>query len=86
MGAAKKLLEKKVLRNLVPLNALSAVHLEEISKKAVIEQVRSGRYVFRKGDRDYQSVYLIEGKVDLLENGRDPVGTVQAGSEAAQHP
>jgi CRP-like cAMP-binding protein/predicted nucleic acid-binding Zn-ribbon protein len=86
MGAAKKLIEKKALRNLVPLNALSAIHLEEISRKAVIEEVRSGRYVFKKGDRDYQSVYLIEGKVELIENGREVVDTVDAGSEAARHP
>ncbi len=86
MGAAKKLLEKKALQNLVPLNALSATHLEEISRKAVIEEIRSGRYVFRKGDRDYKSVYLIEGKVELIENGREVLATVDAGSEAARHP
>ena len=86
MGAAKKLLEQKVLRNLVPLNALSAVHLEEISKKAVIEEVRSGRYVFKKGDRDYQSVYLIEGTLEFIEKGREVMGTLDAGSEAARHP
>jgi len=86
MGAAKKLLDKKVLRNLFPLNALSAIHLEEISRKAVIEEVRSGRYVFKKGDRDYQSVYLIEGKVELIDNGREVVDSLDAGSEAASHP
>ena len=86
MGAAKNLIEKKALQSLVPLNALSAIHLEEISKKAVIEEIRSGRYVFKKGDRDYQSVYLIEGRVELMENGRQVVATVDAGSEAARHP
>mgnify|MGYP001813556465 FL=1 len=86
MGAAKNLIEKKALQSLVPLNALSAIHLEEITKKAVIEEIRSGRYVFKKGDRDYQSVYLIEGRVELIESGRQVVATVDAGSEAARHP
>ena len=86
MGAAKNLIEKKALQSLVPLNALSAIHLEEITKKAVIEEIRSGRYVFKKGDRDYQSVYLIEGRVELIESGRQVVATVEAGSEAARHP
>ncbi len=86
MGAVRKILEKKALRDLIPLNALSAVHLEEISRKAVVEEVRAGCYVFRKGDRDYQSVYLIEGKIELLDKGREIVGTVNAGSEAARHP
>jgi formylglycine-generating enzyme required for sulfatase activity/CRP-like cAMP-binding protein/predicted nucleic acid-binding Zn-ribbon protein len=86
MGAAKNLIEKKALRNFVPLDALSAVHLEEISRKAVIEEIRSGRYVFKKGDRDYQSVYLIEGKVELIADGREVVGMVDAGSDPARHP
>ncbi len=86
MGAAKKLLDKKVLKELVPLNALSAVHLDEISRKAIIETVRSGRYVFKAGDRDYQSVYLLEGKVELVDAHREVVGTLVGGSEAASHP
>ena len=86
MGAAKKLNYKKVLRDLVPINALSESHIGEVTKKADIEDVRSGRYVFRKGDRDYQSVYLLEGTVELIEDGRNVVSTVKAGSEEALHP
>ena len=86
MGAAKKLLDKKVLKDLVPLNALSAVHLDEISRKAEIETIRSGRYAFKAGERDHKSVYLLEGKVELLDDGRNIVGSVIGGSEAAHHP
>lgn len=86
MGAAKKLLDKKALKDLVPLNALSAVHLDEISRKAEIETIRSGRYAFRAGDRDNKSVYLLEGKVELLDDGRNVVSSVTGGSEAARHP
>lgn len=86
MGAAKKFNYKKVLRDLVPINALSEVHIAEVTKKAAIEDLRSGRYVFRKGDRDYQSVYLLEGTVELIGERRDLVSTVKAGSEDALHP
>ncbi|MGB5729125.1 MAG: cyclic nucleotide-binding domain-containing protein, partial [Thiogranum sp.] len=86
MGAAKKLNPKKVLRDLVPINALSEAHIGEVTKKAAIEDVRSGRYVFRKGDRDYQSVYLLDGTVELIGDGRNVVSTVKAGSEDALHP
>ncbi len=86
MGAAKKLIYKKTLRDFVPINALSAVHVEEITCKAVIEEVRSGRYVFKSGDRDYQSVYLLQGTVELIGNGRDVVSTVNAGTEVSRHP
>ncbi|MGD8854206.1 MAG: cyclic nucleotide-binding domain-containing protein, partial [Gammaproteobacteria bacterium] len=86
MGAATKLLEKKVLRDLIPLDALSAMHLEEISRKAFIEKVRAGRYVFKKGDRDGHSIYVIEGSIELLDEHRQVVGTIEAGSETARHP
>jgi len=85
MGAAKKLNYKKVLCDLVPINALSAAHIAEVTKKVDIEDVRSGHYVFRKGDRDYQSVYLLEGTVELIGEGRDLVSTVKAGSKDALH-
>ena len=86
MGAAKKLIDKKVLRTLVPINALSANHIEEISRKAIIEDIRSGAYVFKRGDRDYQTVFLLDGKVELVDEKREVAGTVVAGSEIARHP
>ncbi|GMQ83335.1 MAG: hypothetical protein BMS9Abin06_0068 [Gammaproteobacteria bacterium] len=86
MGAAKKLIDKKMLRDLVPINALSAIHIEEITRKALIEELRSGSYVFKNGDRDYQSVYLLQGTIELVGTGRDVVSTVHAGTEASRHP
>ncbi len=86
MGAAKKLIDKKLLGDLIPLNALSAVHLEEISRKAVITEIRAGRYVFKKGDRDYQSMYLLDGKIQLLDDSRTVISEINAGSEVARHP
>ncbi len=86
MGAVKKLLDKKVLKDLVPLDALSAVHLDEISRKTEIDTVRSGRYVFKAGDRDQKSVYLLEGQVELIDDGRNVVSSIVGGSEAARHP
>jgi formylglycine-generating enzyme required for sulfatase activity/CRP-like cAMP-binding protein/chromosome segregation ATPase len=86
MGAAKNLIDKKVLRDLIPINALSTTHLDEISRKAIIEDLRSGAYVFRKGDRDYQTVYLLEGQLDIIDESRNVTGRVTAGSEVARHP
>ncbi len=85
MVAVKKNIDKKVLGGMIPINALSALHIEEVFAKAVIDEVASGRYVFKKGDRDNQSVYLLDGQVELLD-GRKVVGKVGAGSEAAHHP
>ncbi|MEN8207178.1 MAG: hypothetical protein ABFS24_14385, partial [Pseudomonadota bacterium] len=68
MRAAKKItVDRKLLQELVPLNALSSARFKEMLEKIVIEEVREGRYLFRKGDRDNQSIFLLEGKVNLID-------------------
>jgi CRP-like cAMP-binding protein len=87
MRAAKKQTEnRKVLQELVPLNALSSERFEALVEKIVIEEVRSGRYLFRKGDRDGQTIYLLAGKVNLMDGFRKVSGEVEAGTEASRHP
>ena len=86
MGAAKKLVDKKALRDLVPLNALSPMHVDEIALKAVIEEVRSGRYIFKQGDRDNQSIYILSGEVSIIGDDNEVLGSVHGGSDAARHP
>ncbi|MFP5505698.1 MAG: SUMF1/EgtB/PvdO family nonheme iron enzyme [Gammaproteobacteria bacterium] len=85
MGAAQKIIDKKTLQILVPFNALSPVHFNEVAQKTVVDEVRAGRQVFKEGDRDNQSVYLLEGEITLLA-GNEIVGSVTAGSDASRHP
>ena len=85
MSAAQKIIDKKSLQLLVPFNALSPMHFNEVAQKTVVEEIRSGRLVFKDGDRDNQSVYLLEGEISLLA-GNEIVGAVTAGSDASRHP
>ena len=85
MGAAKKILDKKALQVLVPFNALSPMHLGEVSQKTRIEEVAAGKYLFKEGERDNQTVYVLEGEVNLV-SGDKVMGTVRGGSEASYHP
>lgn len=85
MGAAKKYTDKKALQALVPFNALSPAHFEEVARKTHIEIIRAGRYLFREGDRDHKSVYILDGDVELL-SGKEVVGSVDGGSASARHP
>ena len=86
MSAATKHAAKKNLQELVPLNALSETSFTEIAPKIVIEEVRSGHYLFRKGDHDNQSVYLLDGKVDLIDGHRNVTGEVVAGTDISRYP
>ena len=86
MDAAKKLAGKHNLQDLVPLNALSDARFAEVAHKIVIEELRKGRYLFRKGDRDNQSIYLLDGKVNLIDGHRKVTGEVEAGTDISRYP
>ncbi|MBZ0070909.1 MAG: SUMF1/EgtB/PvdO family nonheme iron enzyme [Gammaproteobacteria bacterium] len=85
MSAAPKSIDKKSLQVLVPFNALSPAHFNEVMQKTQVDEYRAGRVVFKEGERDNQSVYLLKGELNLLA-GNDIVGMVKAGSDAARHP
>ncbi|UCC55951.1 MAG: SUMF1/EgtB/PvdO family nonheme iron enzyme [Gammaproteobacteria bacterium] len=87
MGAAKKLADKKkYLQDLVPLNALSEARFAEVFRKITIEEVRKGRYLFRKGDRDNESIYLLDGKINLVDGNRKVLSEVEAGTDISRYP
>ncbi len=86
MDAAKKLADKHNLQDLVPLNALSDSRFAEVVKKIVVEEIRKGRYLFRKGDRDNQSIYLLGGKINLIDGHRKVTGEVEAGTDTSRYP
>ena len=86
MSAVTKITEKKILRELVPLNTLSQTRFEEISGKIVIEEVREGSYLFRIDDRDMQTVFLLGGEIDLLDDKHKSFGTIKAGSGKSRFP
>ena len=83
MFAAKKKItvDQNLLQQLVPLNALSAERFRAVSEKIIIEEVLAGGYLFRKGDRDNQSIYLIEGKVNLIDGFHKVISEIEAGTD-----
>lgn len=72
-----------LLKNLVPLNALSDEHLGQLISRVTIEKVPAGEYLFREGDTDHQNVYLLEGRVVLLAGDRE-VDSILSGSNMAR--
>jgi len=85
MKVPTKFAAKEILQALVPFHTLSPTHFNEVAQKTTVESVRSGRYLFREGDRDNQSVYVLEGGVNLL-SGAEVVGNIVGGTDAARHP
>ncbi len=85
MSAVPKLADKKSLKNLVPLNGLSATHFEELAKKATILELKPGKYLFKKGERDNSTCFILAGEIALVD-GSDIKLTIEGGTEEAKHP
>ncbi|WP_052761218.1 SUMF1/EgtB/PvdO family nonheme iron enzyme [Sedimenticola thiotaurini] len=74
-----------ILRKLVPLNTLTEETLEELMAEVQFEKIAKGNYLFRAGDTETERVYLLSGKVSLLEDGKE-VDAISASSNMARYP
>jgi CRP-like cAMP-binding protein len=85
MAEAPKLVDRSILKTLVPPQALNAENFQELARKAYEERIPQGRVIFKKGDVDRKTVYLLSGEVELI--GDDGVeGVISASSPESQHP
>ncbi len=85
LSAVKKAVDKRLLKGLVPINALAPQHFNEIADKIIIEDLPAGRVIFKEGERDNRTVYLLAGEITLF-SGVAPVGSVYGDTEFARHP
>jgi len=83
--AEKRLVDKQVLKNLVPPSALNAENFQELARKAVVEDLAAGRVLFKKGDADRKTMYLLEGELEIItDKGVESV--LKGGTDQARHP
>ena len=78
-------LELSLLRAFSPLDGLKGENLRALSRKTTLREMAQGRLLFKEGDTDKRTYYLVSGTVELLTGGRI-VGTIAAGSPDARHP
>ena len=78
--------DKQVLRTLVPINGLNPEHFSELAAKISSEVITAGRYAFKKGDEDKNSVYIVDGELELLNEAGEPLKSVKGGTPDATHP
>jgi CRP-like cAMP-binding protein len=83
---SKKFNGQEILRNLVPLNALSNEHYQKIATSLVIQDVSAGSYLFGEGDSDNRSIYLLDGVINLINKSGQVTGVVSAGTDSARYP
>jgi len=75
----------ELLRTLTPLEGMKRENLHALAKKVTVKQMTAGRVLFKEGDTDKRTIWIIRGLVELSENGRT-VGMIQGGSADARAP
>ena len=72
MAVEKKLIDKETLKTLVPCDALSDENINVLAGKSVVETLRAGEVLFKKGQTDKKRFYLLSGDLVLEAPGQAP--------------
>jgi CRP-like cAMP-binding protein len=72
-----------ILRTFSPLDGLKAENLNALARKTQLRELAAGRALFKEGDTEKRTFYLVAGTVELRADDR-LIGTVRAGSPEAR--
>ena len=77
------MLEPELLKNYIPLHNLSESNLARLARRLTIEEVAKGEVICREGEPDSDSIYLLEGGVELRSHTTSMTRVLQAGTPDA---
>jgi CRP-like cAMP-binding protein len=80
-----KPLELGLLRSFSPLDGLKSENLHALARKTVLRELTVGRLLFKEGETDKRTYYLVSGVLELLHENR-PVLVIRGGSPEAHNP
>lgn len=80
-----KALDLGLLRSFSPLDGLKSENLQSLARKTVLRELPSGRMLFKEGESDRRTYYLVNGVVELLQDHRT-VSILRGGSPEARNP
>jgi CRP-like cAMP-binding protein len=72
------------LKSLSPMSGLKKDNLHALVKKVKVKEAQTGEALFREGDSEKRTVYLLSGTVELREGGNRE--RITGGSPEAQNP
>jgi len=74
-----------LLRKFSPLEGMRAENLQALCRKTTRREATMGRILFREGDTEKRTFFLINGVVDMLQEG-EAVARIKGGTPAAKNP
>lgn len=74
-----------LLRSFSPLDGLKSENLQSLARKTVVRELPSGRLLFKEGESDRRTYYLVNGVIELMQDHRT-VSILRGGSPEARNP
>lgn len=82
---AGKSLDIAQLKSFSPLDGLKAENLRALAEKTVVQELPGGRFLFRKGDTERRTIYVVSGEVELRDGDR-MLAVIEGGKPDARSP
>jgi len=73
----------QLLKTLAPLDGLKRDNIAALAKKVTVRKMSAGRPLFKEGDTDKRTVWLVSGMVGIVEDGRT-VAMIRGGTREAR--
>src|SRR5689334_13602565 len=74
-----------LLRSFSPLDGMKPETVVALTRKSSRRTAPRSRILFREGDEENQTYYLISGTVELLQEG-EVIATIEGGTKEAKKP
>ncbi len=78
-------LDTELLKRFSPLDGLKRDNLAALARKVQIRELSPQQVLFREGDTEKRTIYVVSGTLELVDNGKVKE-TVEGGSDAARDP
>jgi CRP-like cAMP-binding protein len=75
----------QLLKTLAPLDGLKRDNIAALAKKVTVRKMSAGRTLFKEGDTDRRTIWLVSGMLEISENGRT-VAMIRGGTREARTP
>ena len=75
----------QLLKTFAPLDGLKRDNMLALSKKVSIKTISAGRLLFKEGDNDKRTIWLVSGMLELKE-GDKTVGIIRGGTPETRSP
>jgi CRP-like cAMP-binding protein len=75
----------QLLKSFAPLDGLKRDNLAALSKKVSVRTMSSGRLLFKEGETDKRTVWLVSGMLEIREGDRT-IGLIRGGTAEARNP